>query len=89
VTVLLLRSVETRTPAGLARVPASASAAFGLVGSAPGRSLASGWMVIGCPTSPRAVSGWATGGAVLVAVGPSTVTGMRWEVGAETPSATS
>ena len=79
VTVPSATSVDTLVPA--AAVPgametgaASLSVAFGLVGSTPGRSLASGCRVIGVPASACAASGSATGATNLADDEPRTET---------------
>src|SRR5437588_8299702 len=87
-TVPALALVTTVAPAGLATSPASSSLAVGFVGSEPGRSLSSGRTVTGCPTSPRATSGWVVAATALVAVGPWTVTSIEPATGALRPSDT-
>ncbi len=73
-TVPVAMSVETLAPVTAGTGAASVSCAFGLVGSTPGRSLASGWMVMGEPTTAWAASGSATGATNRVDEAPSTFT---------------
>ena len=74
VTVPVARSVATVAPATAGTGAASVSLALRLVGSTPGRSLASGWRVTGAPTTASAASGSATGATNLVDDEPRTET---------------
>ena len=74
VTVPVARSVATVAPVTAGTGAASVSLAFGLVGSTPGRLLASGCRVTGAPTTASAASGSATGATNRVDYEPSTET---------------
>ena len=56
------RSVRTSAPPISATFPASWTTALGVTGSEPGRSLASGRIVIGLPAWPATTSGSAVAG---------------------------
>ncbi len=74
VTAPVAMSVETLAPVTAGTGAASVSRALGLVGSTPGRSLASGCRVTGAPATACAASGSATGATNLVDEAPSTFT---------------
>ena len=64
------------------------SSALGVVGSEPGRSLSSGRILIGLPTSPRTTSGSALGGKEFWSLGACTWKVIDCFTGAERPSVT-
>ena len=87
--VPLTRLVVTSAPGTLPTSPASVSTASGVRGSEPGRSLASGVMVIGLPVSPAITSGSAVGATGSRSSGSCTRKSRVSVTGSPSPSVTS
>jgi hypothetical protein len=81
-------SVATVPPPLEVTLPAIFSEASGVIGSEPGRSLSSGWMVIALPTWPTTTSGSAVAGCACRSVGACTCTWICSVTGGAMPSVT-